>query len=209
MNSECRPLLAALVQASNAYATLTAQRAHEIGEEAAAQMAQKLRLLGAIGLLAVCLAAGAAWFVTRKVRRSLGHAVAVAQAVANGDLTVDIHDGGHDEVAALMRALKAMTVQLETLIMRARDTSEHVNHGASEVALGSMDLSQRTERQASALQETAASMEQMTASVKQNADNAHRAAQLSTDAASAAQRGGAVVADVVSTMHGKIGRAHV
>ncbi|WP_443112080.1 methyl-accepting chemotaxis protein [Aquabacterium sp. OR-4] len=65
-----------------------------------------------------------------------------------------------------------------------------------------MDLSQRTERQASALQETAASMEQLTGTVRQNADNAQQAASLSVDAAGVAQRGGEVVAEVVATMHG-------
>src|SRR3546814_15526958 len=61
-------------------------------------------------------------------------------------------------------------------------------------------LSARTEDQAASLQETAASMEELTVTVKQNADNAHLASQLADDSMQIAQRGGAVVSDVVTTM---------
>jgi methyl-accepting chemotaxis protein len=63
-----------------------------------------------------------------------------------------------------------------------------------------MDLSGRTEQQAGALEETAASMEELTTTVKQNADNARQANQLARSASDTAQRGGAVVAEVVETM---------
>lgn len=48
--------------------------------------------------------------------------------------------------------------------------------------------------------ETAASMEQLSATVKQNADSVHQASTLSQDAAVAARRGGEVASDVVETM---------
>jgi methyl-accepting chemotaxis protein len=64
-----------------------------------------------------------------------------------------------------------------------------------------MDLSTRTEAQASSLEETAASMEELTSTVKQNAANAHEANQLAQSATEVAQRGGAVVAQVVDTMN--------
>ena len=63
-----------------------------------------------------------------------------------------------------------------------------------------MDLSQRTERQASSLEETAASMEQLTATVHQNAENAQHASQIASGACSVAERGGSVVDQVVATM---------
>ncbi|SLM63288.1 Methyl-accepting chemotaxis protein I (serine chemoreceptor protein) [Dickeya aquatica] len=62
------------------------------------------------------------------------------------------------------------------------------------------DLSSRTEQQSAAVVETAASMEQLTSTVKQNADNAHHASQLAADASTNASKGGAIVTDVVKTM---------
>jgi methyl-accepting chemotaxis protein-2 (aspartate sensor receptor) len=63
-----------------------------------------------------------------------------------------------------------------------------------------MDLSSRTEEQASSLEETASSMEELTGTVRQNADNARQANTLAESASGVAQRGGAVVAQVVQTM---------
>jgi methyl-accepting chemotaxis protein len=63
-----------------------------------------------------------------------------------------------------------------------------------------LDLSSRTEEQASALQQTAASMEELTATVRQNAENAQRANELSVSASQAASEGGAAVERVVETM---------
>jgi methyl-accepting chemotaxis protein len=65
-----------------------------------------------------------------------------------------------------------------------------------------MDLSARTEAEASALEETAASMEELNATVRQNADNARQANQFAASASEVAAKGGAVVSEVVSTMHG-------
>src|SRR6266849_3349284 len=72
--------------------------------------------------------------------------------------------------------------------------------GDDEVSRGNLDLSQRTEEQASSLEETAASMEQMTAMVKNNADNAAQANQLAAAAREQAERGGSVVGAAVTSM---------
>jgi methyl-accepting chemotaxis protein len=63
-----------------------------------------------------------------------------------------------------------------------------------------MDLSSRTESQASSLEETAASMQEITGTVKKNAENAQMANRLVGNAADVASKGGAVVAQVVNTM---------
>jgi len=68
------------------------------------------------------------------------------------------------------------------------------------VAADNQALSQRTESQANALQQTASSMEQLTSTVRQNADHARQAHSLVTQAAQAAEQGGAQVGDVVRTM---------
>jgi methyl-accepting chemotaxis protein len=73
---------------------------------------------------------------------------------------------------------------------------------SAEIAQGNMDLSGRTEQQASALEETAASMEQLSATVRHNADNAREASLLAGAARDVAVQGGDVVAQVVQTMQG-------
>ena len=75
-----------------------------------------------------------------------------------------------------------------------------MTEGANEIAQGSIDLSSRTETQASSLEETASSMEELTSTVKQNADNSREASHLVVSAADTAERGGIAVANVVTTM---------
>jgi methyl-accepting chemotaxis protein len=85
-------------------------------------------------------------------------------------------------------------------IAQVRRSADSIGVAAAEIASGNLDLSQRTEQAASSLQETSNSMEQLTGTVRQTADAARTANQLASSASTVAQRGGAVVADVVSTM---------
>jgi len=81
-----------------------------------------------------------------------------------------------------------------------RGGTQDIAGASGEIAAGNLDLSQRTQAQASSLEQTAASMEELTGTVKQNADNARQANQLALSAADVAGKGGKVVAQVVDTM---------
>src|SRR2546421_393911 len=72
--------------------------------------------------------------------------------------------------------------------------------GAGLIATASANLSSRTESQAASLQQASASMEDLTSTVKRNADQARSVNQLVGSAAEVATRGGSVVAEVVRTM---------
>ncbi len=155
-----------------------------------------------IGLGAVALALGAvlAVVLTRSITIPLARALHVAETVAAGDLTGVIDSHAQDEVGQLLRALGAMNASLLATVGEVRAGTDTMATAAREIAAGNLDLSVRTEQQASALEETAASLEELTSTVKQNADNAHRANGLAVAASDVALRGGAVVADVVATM---------
>ncbi|MBX9871132.1 MAG: Tar ligand binding domain-containing protein [Burkholderiaceae bacterium] len=138
----------------------------------------------------------------RGVSRSLGEAVSLSEAVAQGDLTRRVQIRGKDEVASVLQALGAMQHNLVQIVGRVRQGSESVSTASAEIAQGNQDLSARTESQASALEETAASMEELSSTVTQNADNARQANQLAQSASTVAVQGGEVVAQVVDTMKG-------
>ena len=138
----------------------------------------------------------------RSISRSLGHAVDVSNAIAQGDLSQTIHAIGRDEVAQLLNAQLAMQENLAKVVADVRSGAEGVATASAQIASGNHDLSARTEQQASALQQTAASMEQLSATVKQNAGSAQEANQLALTASATAVQGGHVVAQVVETMKG-------
>ena len=155
-----------------------------------------------LSLAAVALGLGAAvsWFITGRIAGPLQDAAQAAHRVASGDLTTPLRSDRRDETGDLLRALEGMRVRLVDVVARVRENAESVLTASSEIAQGNMDLSQRTEHQASSLQETAATMEQLSGTVRNNADNAKQANQLGVAASDVAVRGGAVVHQVVDTM---------
>lgn len=136
------------------------------------------------------------------VIRPLKEAVQMLDTIADADLTTAIPRGGKNEIGQLYTAMQRMQNSLNDIVARVREGSREIHHGTREIASGNADLSSRTEQQAASIEETASSMEEMTATVKQNADNARQASTLAADASSTAERGGDVVQQVVTTMHG-------
>jgi methyl-accepting chemotaxis protein-1 (serine sensor receptor) len=155
--------------------------------------------IGSMLAAAVALLACAVWF-SRALVRPVVHALELARTIAAGDLARPVQARGNDELSELLRALEAMRVELSRVVTSVRHNSESVALASAEIAQGNSDLSGRTESQASALQQTSASMEQLSSTVRLNADNARQANQLALNASDVATRGGAVVGEVVGTM---------
>ncbi|HJV51096.1 MAG TPA: methyl-accepting chemotaxis protein [Noviherbaspirillum sp.] len=151
-----------------------------------------LALMAATGLLG--------HFIVRSITDPLMEAVNMAQHVAAGDLTVEIADAGRNETGQLLTALGDMNHSLRRIVTEVRDGTETTASAAKQIAAGNLDLSSRTEHQASSLEKTASSMEELTATVKQNADNARQANALASSASEIAGKGGDVVSQVVETM---------
>ncbi|MBD9368261.1 Cache 3/Cache 2 fusion domain-containing protein [Xanthomonas sp. XNM01] len=122
------------------------------------------------------------------------------QAIAGGDLTARMHGDFHGVFAKMRDDANATVEQLTGIVGRIQQSNVAINTAATEIASGNSDLSRRTEQQAANLEETAASMEELTSTVRQNADHARQANQLTIGAASVAAQGGQVVGQVVTTM---------
>jgi len=138
--------------------------------------------------------------LVRAITVPLDEAVRVASAVASGDLTQDIPVRSNDETGKLMQALKRMNDSLVDIVGRVRTGTDTIVSASGQIASGNLDLSSRTEQQASSLEETASAMDELNSTVRQNEDNARQANQLALAASDVAVRGGAVVSDVVQTM---------
>jgi methyl-accepting chemotaxis protein len=102
----------------------------------------------------------------------------------------------------LLRTSNDANNVLTALASRVRNVAGQFGTSAEQVAAGNNELSLRAEQQASTLEETAASMQQLTAAVKLNADNARQANALAAGASSVAIKGGQAVDEVVQTMNG-------
>jgi len=155
-----------------------------------------------VGLAAAgfALAIGYAWCVTTTVTRPLRRASAVAESVADGDLTEQLDARELAATGHLLQAIDRMMRSLRALIGEVAAGARTVTDTSAQIAHGNVDLSQRTEEQASTLEQTAASMEELTSTVAQNAQHAQQADQLARDASDVARRGSDVVDQLLATM---------
>ncbi|MGZ8202505.1 MAG: methyl-accepting chemotaxis protein [Burkholderiales bacterium] len=195
-----RPLSEPVLSGLNALLNLQLYRGKAEYENSVARY--QLALLAGGGAIAagVVIAILIGFFLIRGIARSLGIAVRVADAVAAGDLTMQVESSSNNEIGRLLQALKAMNTSLAGIVTNVRAGTESISGASSQIAAGNADLSSRTEQQASSLEETASSMEELTGTVKQNAENARQANQLAAGASAVAVKGGEVVGQVVETM---------
>jgi len=158
------------------------------------------RLMILLSVLLITIGVVAAVIISRSITEPLKQAVHAAAMVAAGDLTTSINTSSRDEIGELMLALDTMNEALRKIVSQVKNGTYAIAGAAGEISSGNLDLSARTEQQASSLEETAASMEELTSTVKQNAENAGQANQLAMTASDVAIKGGRVVSQVVDTM---------
>jgi len=126
--------------------------------------------------------------------------VSFANRIAAGDLTQTLKTERTDEIGLIMRALSQLNVNLMSIVRDARSGATQVHEGTQAISAGNLDLSARTESQASSLEETAASMEQITSTIRASTDMAASAAQHADAARSVSQRSNVAVSAVASSM---------
>ncbi len=165
----------------------------DVRSTALRQVGISLTVLAVIGVLG--------WLVTRSVLRQIGGeprvAIGVMAALARGELGVRVPVA---PAGSLVEGLGRMVQAMRATVAQVHSSSDSISTASAEIATGNHDLSIRTEETASQLQQAASSMMQLTGTVNQSADSARQANQLAASAAEVAQRGGQVIAEVVSTM---------
>lgn len=161
---------------------------------------QTVWLVLVITVSAVVLAALLGTLTLRSITRPLKDAVVIAQKVADGDLTSNIHTEATDETGQLLEALRAMNDGLVDIVSQVRQGTETIVTASNEIASGNLDLSIRTEQQATSLEKTSTSMENFTRAIRDNADKAQQANKMAIVATQNAVEGGQVVSEVVMTM---------
>jgi methyl-accepting chemotaxis protein len=123
-------------------------------------------------------------------------------ALARGDLTKPITQAYVGRLDDLRRDTNRTAEQLTQIVGRIRSAADEIGHASAEIARGNLDLSTRTEEQASALAQTVHAMQELTGAVNHNAENAAKANELSLTASEIAGKGGEVVSEVITTMQG-------
>ncbi|MCG2584184.1 methyl-accepting chemotaxis protein [Massilia sp. TS11] len=153
-----------------------------------------------VGLAGIAIAGFSAWCVHQRALAPLAETCADLTRLSAGDLSGKIHAHGNTEVSSLRQSLRVLQTNMKLLIGQIQEVSGLVKDGADQLAHGHHDLQARTEAQASALQQTAASMEEMTSSVRATAEHAGESERLVQEMTRLAGEGGAVIDNVIQTM---------
>jgi methyl-accepting chemotaxis protein len=173
------------------------------GEEAEKAYNNARNFMIGLGVLAVALGIIAAGVITRGLLKQLGgepdYTAEIAGNIGHGNLAIFI-DSDSSDTTSVLAEMRAMRDSLVGIVSQVRTGTETIGTASREIAAGNIDLSSRTEMQASSLEKTASAMEELTSTVKQNADNAREANQLAASASEVARKGGEVVSQVVDTM---------
>ena len=200
VDSRLAPLTEQYIAATQALVNGQLAEVDRLKTRVDADFEQLYKWISVMTVLAILAAVFVSWRFGRSLVSALIDARASAEKIGHGDLIAQINSHSHDEVGQLMQSLEQARQALEKVISQTRQVSDNIQVAATEVATGNQDLANRTEATASNLEQTASSMEEITATVRQSADAAAQANQLAATATEVAQRGGAVVSQVVATM---------
>jgi methyl-accepting chemotaxis protein len=139
-------------------------------------------------------------FLSRLITKPLIEAVAAANKVAEGDMTIDLVPRSKDEVGQLVGALGNMVQHIAEVIEDVMVSADNVASGSQELSATSEQMSQGATEQAAAAEEASSSTEQMVSNIRQNADNAHQTDGIASRSAEDAKLGGASVHQTVDAM---------
>jgi methyl-accepting chemotaxis protein len=157
-------------------------------------------LMGAVGAAALLLGCVTGWLLARSIVSPLQEAVALAERVAQGDLSGTIDHARGDELGRLFDALNHMTAGVSGTVLKVLDSAVRIDEASGELAAGNRDLARRTEAQAASLHRTVQAMVELTDAVQLNHVHAHEANQEALAASDVARQGAGAVAQMVARM---------
>ncbi|MEQ7918524.1 methyl-accepting chemotaxis protein [Xanthomonas sp. WHRI 1810A] len=179
---------------------LNNNKAKKAGEEATVIYDDAKLTVGGFILVSLLAALALALMYTRSVTRPIGQSLAIAERIAKNDLTEIIEVQGHDEVARLMQALKAMQAGLRGTLASISDSSNQLASTSEEMHAVTEDANTGMQRQNNEVEMAATAVNEMSAAVEEVARNASAASEAANRSNSAAVAGRARVDETVQAI---------
>ena len=149
---------------------------------------------------AVLLAVLLSLLITRGIAGPLDTTVQIARAISAGDLTRRVEATRKDELGDVLRAMKEMSESLTRIIGEVRGGAAALSAASAQVSSTSQSLSQGNSEQAASVEETTSSLEEMNASIAQNAENSRQTEQMAQKGAKDAEESGRTVTQTTVAM---------
>lgn len=180
-------------------------KAKRAGEEATAHYEYTKLIVGGFIAASTMAAIILALMYTRSITHPVGRSLAIAERIAKNDLTEIIETQGHDEIARLMMALKAMQSGLRTTLSSISDSSNQLASTAEEMHAVTEDANKGMLRQSDEVEMAATAVTEMSAAVEEVARNASAASEAASRSNSAAVSGRARVDQTVEAISLMVG----
>jgi aerotaxis receptor len=140
-----------------------------------------------------------AWF-ERRINANIRQAERFASDMAACNFTTTLPHDRYDPLGALPQRLRQIQVNLRAVVHDVRQEIDGFISGAADISRGGHELSARTEAQASNLEQTSATMDQLAGTLRESAASAQQVAQHSMHSTTMARQGGAAIEQVACTM---------
>lgn len=200
---ECSPLRRQIVYDMSIVVKKTQQQMNDATLLSASRSTTSRQLSIIVATIAFVISLLTGGLIKRLLLKQLGgepaYATEIANKIARGDLGISV-DIKKDDKSSLLFAIKVMRDSLASIVGQVREGTDSIRSASSEIASGNEDLASRTTLQSESLEKIATAMEELTSTVKQNANNAHQANTLAQSASSVSQEGGEVMIQVTETM---------
>lgn len=204
LEDQCRPLLAALIGATNNYSAYTEHFGDEMLSNADLLYEKHVTLLFFICVATFIAAVMLGGLIARRFTMTLGAEPyklrEISRSVADGDLGA-VEGVTTAPPSSVLASMGNMQKNLVSLVGQVRLAADSIVRGSDEIASGNTDLSARIAQQATSLRQTVTTIEALTVTVQRNAENAQQAKNLVNSASEISQKGSIVVGKVVDTMH--------
>ncbi len=200
LEREVQPATAAIHKQLDDLTRVADDESARLMAAALAQQESTLWLGGLLGVIAVLVGAFLVHVVTRRILFSVGEAVTVASALAEGDLGVAPRVKRDDEIGKMLSAMDQARMAWISAIGEIHDVTKYLAETSDQIAQDAGTLNERSVHAASSLRDTARSMGELQSTVAASTASAKRAAELAGQATGSAHHGEAAVGDVVKNM---------
>jgi methyl-accepting chemotaxis protein len=200
LSKEAAPLGRKLSEEMGKLIDHNAERSKMRFEEAGKEYTNSRNTMFGLGAAAILIGLFTAFYLTRGITRPINEAVAVANSLANGDLTITVESKSKDETGMMMAALATMVDKLKQVVGDVMGAADNVASGSQELSSTAQQMSQGATEQAASAEEISSSMEEMASSIRQNTDNAMQTEKISIKSSVDAKEGGKAVIETVAAM---------
>ncbi len=172
-----------------------------LGPALEAETDRSIQVTLILSVIAIIVGILAAYVLTKIITKPIHQAVAAANSLADGDLTIDIQSSSKDETGILLNAIKNTTIKLKEMIGTINRASDELSSASEELAVVTDQTSQGIIQQESETEMVATAMNEMATTVHDVANNAAKAAEAANDADKEATSGSKVVAQTIMSIN--------